>query len=397
MMQATESRLKYKEVEREMRQLALTLPPGAMLPAERHLAVSYNCNFQTVRKALKALVVDGLIIRRVGSGTFVAERPVQQNGHSRLESKSLAGPSVQPKANRVGILVYQGGDNYANSLLQAISHVALSLDIELRSCWIRDFSNSGPQIEQLMHEGCAALTLPWFPLEMTEEAGAFVRRSPIPVSLPMIIPGLEEFSFLQKDFFGNATIDATRCLCRYFQLLGHERIAILGPDSPKNAILQHMLGSYSCYTSREDLGSLLGLVGPGSAAMDALAQRWLKYKGALAIISYDDEHALRFMTSMHKLGCSAPEDFCIVGYNNTEASRFSDPPLTTVMQDFDHIATWLLRHAVALSQGKSQQSDDNSRNPLIIRSTCGGKGKISELLKAEMPDFAFIEEELAVV
>jgi len=40
--------------------------------------------------------------------------------------------------------------------------------------------------------------------------------------------------------------------------------------------------------------------------MDQLAQRWKTFRGDLAIISYDDEHALRFMTAMHKIGLSAP-------------------------------------------------------------------------------------------
>ncbi len=60
------------------------------------------------------------------------------------------------------------------------------------------------------------------------------------------------------------------------------------------------LSAYVCYASRENLPNLCGLVGPGAQAMDHLAERWKEYKGDLAIISYDDEHALRFMTAMHK-------------------------------------------------------------------------------------------------
>ena len=45
------------------------------------------------------------------------------------------------------------------------------------------------------------------------------------------------------------------------------------------------------------------------------------YRGDLAVISYDDEHALRFITAMHKIGLSAPEDFQIIGHNNDEAGK----------------------------------------------------------------------------
>ena len=63
---------KHKQVEAEIRQLAQTLPIGARLPAERSLATTYGCNFLTVRRALKELVDDGIVVRRIGSGTFVA-------------------------------------------------------------------------------------------------------------------------------------------------------------------------------------------------------------------------------------------------------------------------------------------------------------------------------------
>jgi len=67
------------------------------------------------------------------------------------------------------------------------------------------------------------------------------------------------------------------------------------------------------------------------------------------------------MTAMHKIGLSAPEDYCIVGQNNTDASHYSDPPLSTVAQSFDYIGQWLLTSAIALSKGEVCQSDETPR------------------------------------
>jgi GntR family histidine utilization transcriptional repressor len=47
--------------------------PGFRLPAERELADTYGCARMTVRLALRDLEAEGLIIRRHGSGTFVAD------------------------------------------------------------------------------------------------------------------------------------------------------------------------------------------------------------------------------------------------------------------------------------------------------------------------------------
>lgn len=48
------------------------LQPGDALPSERELAVMADVSRVTVRKAVQHLVMDGLLVQRHGSGTFVA-------------------------------------------------------------------------------------------------------------------------------------------------------------------------------------------------------------------------------------------------------------------------------------------------------------------------------------
>jgi DNA-binding FadR family transcriptional regulator len=49
------------------------LRPGTRLPTERVLAERFNAARNTVRKTMNRLVSEGLVIRHVGRGTFVAE------------------------------------------------------------------------------------------------------------------------------------------------------------------------------------------------------------------------------------------------------------------------------------------------------------------------------------
>ena len=375
------TQLKYQRVEAELRQFARTLPLGAKLPAERDLAVSYECNFLTVRKALKRLVDDGIIVRRVGSGTFIAR-------HSGDDGVFPLGP----RDERIGVLVYQGSNAYAYRVLQAIAHASIDQKIDLRSIWVRDFgADALAQVALLKADQCVALTLPWFPHERVDEVRRFVTSCPLPVSLPLVIPGLEKNCFEQQDIFGASSTTMTiEDICRYYKTLGHERVALLGPDSSNDLILQRKISGYVHYTSRENMPSLCGLVGPGAQAMDQLAERWKGYRGNLAIISYDDEHALRFMTSMHKLGLNAPEDFGIIGYNDTEGSRYSDPPLTTIHQNFDYIGEWMLKSAHALGKGQVCQSSHTPKLKMLVRDSCGGRGKIDDALCAQFEyiDFA---------
>ena len=67
----------YQELVRELTAELNTgaYPVGARLPAERELAQKYNVSRPTVREAIIALEVQGLVEVRVGSGAYVVRLP----------------------------------------------------------------------------------------------------------------------------------------------------------------------------------------------------------------------------------------------------------------------------------------------------------------------------------
>ena len=58
---------------------------GERLPSETELAESFDTTRTTVRQALAQLTFEGLIMRRIGLGTFVAHRPVE----SRIDAERV--------------------------------------------------------------------------------------------------------------------------------------------------------------------------------------------------------------------------------------------------------------------------------------------------------------------
>lgn len=353
----TGRQLKFQRIEAEVRKLTETLPLHAKMPTERELAANFGCSVLTVRKGLQVLVDEGIITRRMGSGTFV-------NRH----------PAPVPKTQRtLGVLVWQPGDAYAYRVLQSLAQAALAQDVHPRSVWISDFGDHAVrQIENLMREGCTAFTLSWFPPERADDVRAFIQTTGLRISIPELIPGLEDHCFESPAAYGRPTTRVIELLCRFFAANAeNEFIAYLGPDETRNAILQQQLVAYTSAMSQVKRAMLPNLVGPTAAAMDELANRWSAHRGKLAIICYDDAHALRFMTAMHKIGLRAPHDFRIVGYNDTDGSRFSDPPLATVAPNLEHIATWLIRSALALADGGRDQAPEVPDCALIVRETCG--------------------------
>jgi len=375
--------LKYKEVEQEIRRLVRTLPIGAKIPPERELATNYECNFLTIRKALKSLVDDGLIIRRVGSGTFV-------NSHDS------APPSLNTRVKaRVGMLIYSASNAYAQHLLMRLSQAAVEEEVSLVSRRVNGFDESiSPQVEELVKEGCTSLLLPWFPMRYCEEVRQFAEASPLPVSLPLYIPGLDKNYFgLAKDF-GRAMCVVVEKLCRYLHTLGYSEIGFIGPSTMEDPILEKMLIAYTTFISEHGLENRAHLVPPGSDRIDGLAAKLKSCRGKLGLVCYDDEHALRMMTAMHKIGMTAPGDYGIIGHNNTEASHYSDPPLTTIEHNFEHISHALIKNAIALAAGESHSTTNPKPLNMHVRDTCGGKTRIDDGIREKLkPELVVIEHE----
>ena len=76
----------YQQLERRLRDAIRSkkLSPGDALPPERDMADQFEISRITVRKALDALVAEGLLTRQQGTGTFVAARV--EKSFSKLSS-----------------------------------------------------------------------------------------------------------------------------------------------------------------------------------------------------------------------------------------------------------------------------------------------------------------------
>lgn len=68
----------YLQIAQRLRDMANSMPAGERLPSEPILARDFKVSRFTVAKAVEQLVKDGLIVRKQGSGTFVAEAPLRR-------------------------------------------------------------------------------------------------------------------------------------------------------------------------------------------------------------------------------------------------------------------------------------------------------------------------------
>ncbi len=353
--------LKYKRAEQQVRKLISLARPGDRLPTERELAKMLDCNVLTVRKGMQTLVDEGFLSRRVGSGTFVSRIPPGETSEAM-------------HVEYIGVLNHRDGGFYDYRLAQAIASEALSQNLPLRSVWTEDYGKPLlDTVADMARSGCKALIITWFPPALTDEVQRFVRASPLPPVLPLRLPGLEHLCFEDPGIFGKSAALEVEVLYEYFQRLGSTRVHFIGPDNVDSPVFREKVTAFVCHATKHGREPVFGLFGRSPEQALELARKYREYAGNLAIISYDDTHAIRFMTAMHKLGLKAPDDFRIVGHNESSAALHAEPPLSTVRENFEYIGHSMLAAAQGLAVGKIAQCTRSPNPKLVVRESCGGR------------------------
>ena len=79
------------------------LAPEAAIPSERELMTTYAVSRATVRKAIDALVVDGLLQRIHGRGTFVARPRLESRLHLASFSQDMRRRGLTPSTRLLAV------------------------------------------------------------------------------------------------------------------------------------------------------------------------------------------------------------------------------------------------------------------------------------------------------
>jgi GntR family transcriptional regulator len=104
------------------------LAPGDRIPPERELSRSLEVNRLTVRRALRMLEAQGLVVRRQGAGTYVAEPKIERQA-ARLVSftRGVQRHGLQPGARLVSIELRPLEASLARELRLPVATVAYDI------------------------------------------------------------------------------------------------------------------------------------------------------------------------------------------------------------------------------------------------------------------------------
>ena len=89
---------KYAQVRDDVLALIGELPAGSPIPPERTLSSRFGVSRVTLRRAVDDLVREGLLIRRQGSGTYVAEDKITQRVSTTSFSENMRRRGLVPSS-----------------------------------------------------------------------------------------------------------------------------------------------------------------------------------------------------------------------------------------------------------------------------------------------------------
>lgn len=164
-----------------------------------------------------------------------------------------------------------------------------------------------------------------------------------------------------------AAIQATR----YLLSLGHRTVQYLAVPS-------------STHTSQRQAGWHEALEEAGAPTPAPLQCTWTPRSGyeagralaadpeVTAVLCGNDDLALGVMRAMHAAGRAIPEEVSIVGFDDTPASEFLTPPLTTMRMDFAELGRACFAMLLAQMDQKAALPRPRRLEPeLIVRESAG--------------------------
>lgn len=281
-------------------------PVGARLPTEHELTAIHGVGLNTVRRAVRTLVAEGLVRRRRGSGTFVA---------------AGVAPEIAPRPQFVGVVVPSMSYVYPR-VVAGIERVMTAAGVQVMlASSDYDLDLEAAQVRRLLDAGVGGLLLvpnlhlhPDPTLRVAE-----LRTLPVPYVLVERRPPRSEpddpTDYVCTDVPGGAY-----AAVRHLVESGHRRIGHLGRHGTATADRVHAgfaraiddfglprvaaaivrraewttddLAAYVGACATHDVTAVLCLGDRDAAALLPLARdHHMPVPGRLAVVSYDDEVA----------------------------------------------------------------------------------------------------------
>ena len=281
---------------------------GDQLPTEKELSESYSVSRITAKRALNDLEHLGLVSRTRGKGTFV-QSPHKQKNHS---SKRIL--FVIPFEG-----IYLG--NFNQGLVPNLNNSDTTV-------FITDTSYLKENIAADIIENFDGLI--YYPLSTSQYLDILLELSLQHFPVVLLDKQIYDFQFpcVSSDNF-NGGEQATQALLE----LGHQRIAFLAsneehhPHTTRNRYLGYLKALNEYHIPFHT--TLDNALYTEDSVLELVCEQ-----NVTGLVCENDLVALQAMKILQDNNFSIPNDLSIIGFDDIQAASLSNPPLTTVAQDF---------------------------------------------------------------
>ena len=324
---------------------------GDRIPSENKLATLFGVSRMTARKAIDNLVYDGIVVRIAGLGTYVAE------GAKYLHNDKF----------RVGIIMDDLSDTRGISLSSSLTRTFLEFSIHPIILEMNEYTVDAVErnIKKLLTYGVDGLILA--PRAVLSKSKLFTRLVSDSFPIVFIDRRLEGFPVPVVE---SNNYQGAFCLGKHLKE-EHDVKSILFL-SEEDLIISSVRERFEGI--RDGIGEdidFLQFSDPEYAFLELVkAIRAKKYD---TIAFCHDILAAAGISFFYRYNIKVPEDIKVTGFDDRKVAEFFYPPITTVRQNFDKMASTAALFLIKLLKGDKVPQKEKIPVKLIVRESCGCK------------------------
>jgi len=336
------------------------LKEGDQICSQNELAKKYDVSLITIKKALSNLIKDGILISRIGKGTFVSsgknDLDISKHKSIGLVLRDLNHPFFSPIVKSVEKKVSELGYN----LLLASS----SGDIEKEENQIAHFKSIG--VSGLI---IASMSLDY-------NATDYIKKLQLS-DFPYIM-----ISYMHDPDYWYVGIEQEQggyMAAKHLVDLGYKSIGCVH-GGKGNLLGEIRKNGYSRALSENNISydsQLIYYLDQKKSRFESgndLGKEFLKLKKRPeALCFYTDSAAMGFLQAVVEGGLRVPEDLAVVGFNDIEMAQYFTPPITTIRQEVFKIGKFAAEIVVNRIEGVEQANRTVLHPKLVVRNSCGSK------------------------
>ncbi|HTW45073.1 MAG TPA: GntR family transcriptional regulator [Acidobacteriaceae bacterium] len=350
-----------------------SLQPGDRLPSEAELGKRYKTSRITVAKAVNELSLQGLVVRRAGSGTRVLA-PTGTHGH-------LFGALI-PDLGQTEIF-----EPICRGIMQLPVSKAHSL---LWGHFIGGPSQQEKEAESLCHRYIAQKVAGVFfaPLEFTPQKDVINRRivsalDRAGIKIVLLDRCYAPYPMRSKyDLVGIDNRQAGFLITQHLLRLGVSRLVFIAKPGSANTVLARAAGFHEAMHAHGQRMNQ-NLVCFRDPEEPGFIRKLLKDYKPEGLVCANDITAARVMVGLADYGVRVPEELRIVGIDDVRYASLLPVPLTTQHQNCNDIGAMAMVTMLHRVENPSLPTVDVLlQTRTVIRSSCGAHLQTSQSTRA---------------